>query len=123
MHRKASTRDGRFVWVDTRIESLSDPLVFKYKLSDGLVESIAEVEITLAEVTQAQRTAMVDAIKKSASKEFGLSMDQITVESVAYFDGDVLPAPQTSTPDSAANGKPSAFFGPVYQKGLGLHSR
>ncbi len=100
---------GRFIKLDSRIQSLDEPLVFKYKISDELVESIAEVEIKLAEVTDAQRAAMIDAVKTAASKQFGLPATSLTVEPFAYLDGDSASEPNRPGRDGSGNLIPPVF--------------
>ena len=77
---------GRYVWLDSRIESLDEPIVFKYRMSDGIEESVAEVQISLAQVSEEQRAAIIAAVKLKAAEDFGLPIESITVEPAARFD-------------------------------------
>jgi hypothetical protein len=103
---------GRYVWLDSRIQSLDEPLVFKYKVSDGVTESVGEVEITLAEVTNEQREAMIDAIKSAVSRDYEIPSDAITVEPIALLEGDDNPWSLKQSEDGSALLLPPITSGP-----------
>ena len=77
---------GRYVWLDSRIESLDEPIAFKYRISDGIEESVAEVEISLAKVSEEQRDAIKAAVKAKAAEDFGVSIEELTVEPIVQLD-------------------------------------
>lgn len=89
---------GRYVWLDSRIESLDEPIVFKYRVSDGIEESVAEVQISLAQVSEEQRNAITTAVKVKAAEDFGLPIESITVEPAARFDDAVQANEDRSVP-------------------------
>lgn len=95
---------GRYVWLDSRIESLDEPIVFKYRISDGIEESVAEVQISLAQVSEEQRDAIITAVKVKAAEDFGLTIESITVEPAARID-DVAQANEDRDVPSLPDGR------------------
>lgn len=95
---------GRYVWLDSRIESHDEPIVFKYRISDGIEESVAEVQISLAQVSEEQRNAIITAVKVKAAEDFGLPIESITVEPAARID-DVAQANEDRDVPSLPDGR------------------